>query len=185
MLIDRVAAFVRAVPLPAVLILLQACSGPAHSVATKDDAAFQFEDTRALVALVNDASERVRTKGETAFSDFRVVGSRWRQGESYIFVLDPNGNMLVHPDPSLEGKNQLHLKDIKGNASFSESLGPPRRFPTNRRAGTTMNGLFRADCFHVGKAPMSGPWRRHPVIATWWGVARTTIEWNGTLSWMW
>ena len=129
MLIDRVAAFVRAVPLPAVLILLQACSGPAHSVATKDDAAFQFEDTRALVALVNDASERVRTKGETAFSDFRVAGSRWRQGESYIFVLDPNGNMLVHPDPSLEGKNQLHLKDINGKRIIQGILGAATTFP--------------------------------------------------------
>jgi signal transduction histidine kinase len=29
-------------------------------------------------------------------------------------VLDPEGNMRVHPDPALEGKNQLGLKDVNG-----------------------------------------------------------------------
>lgn len=77
---------------------------------------YKYEDTRELVALVNDATELVHTHGETAFSDFRVPDSRWRQGETYIFVLDPQGNMLVHPDPSLEGKNQLDLKDTHGKA---------------------------------------------------------------------
>lgn len=75
---------------------------------------YEQNETRQLVALVTDATELVRTQGEAAFSDFRVSGSRWRQGESYIFVLDPAGNMLVHPDPALEGKNRLDLKDING-----------------------------------------------------------------------
>ncbi|HEU5458765.1 MAG TPA: cache domain-containing protein, partial [Terracidiphilus sp.] len=35
-------------------------------------------------------------------------------GETYIFVLDPQGNMLVHPDSSLEGKNVVDLQDING-----------------------------------------------------------------------
>lgn len=72
------------------------------------------DDTRNLVALVQDAAELLRTKGEAAFNDFNTTGSRWRQGETYIFVLDPGGNMLVHPDPELQGKNQLELKDING-----------------------------------------------------------------------
>ncbi len=129
MFTHRVAAFVRVAPLGAVLILLQACSGPAQTVAEKGDASFQFDDTRELVALVNDASEQIRTKGERAFSDFRVPGSRWRQGESYIFVLDPKGHMLVHPDPSLEGKNQLDLKDINGKPIIRGLLGAAMTFP--------------------------------------------------------
>jgi signal transduction histidine kinase len=72
------------------------------------------EETRELVALVNDATELVRTKGEEVFNNFRVASSRWRQGEKYIFVLDAKGNMLVHPDPALEGKNDMDLKDING-----------------------------------------------------------------------
>jgi len=75
---------------------------------------YQYEETRELVDLVNEASELVRSKGEAAFDDFRVAGSRWRQEETYIFVLDPGGNMLLHPDPALEGKNELDLKDLNG-----------------------------------------------------------------------
>ncbi len=67
-----------------------------------------------LIALVKDAAELVRTKGEAAFSDFRKSGSRWRREETYIFVLDPRGTMLVHPDPAMEGKDELQLKDING-----------------------------------------------------------------------
>lgn len=73
-----------------------------------------YDSTKQLIALVKDASELVRVKGEAAFSDFRQSGSRWRQGETYIFVIDPQGNMLVNADPELEGRNQLNLKDING-----------------------------------------------------------------------
>ena len=75
---------------------------------------YEHAETRDLVALVKDAAELVRAKGEAAFNEFRISGSRWRQGETYVFVLDPEGNMLVHPDPAMEGKNQLDLKDING-----------------------------------------------------------------------
>jgi signal transduction histidine kinase len=75
---------------------------------------YVYEETRDLVELVTDAAELVHSKGEAAFDDFRVSGSRWRQEEVYIFVLDPKGNMLVHPDPTMEGKNELDLHDING-----------------------------------------------------------------------
>src|ERR1035437_7148295 len=52
--------------------------------------------------------------GTSPFNDFRISGSRWRQGETYIFVLEPKGNMLVHPDPAMEGKNEMDLKDVNG-----------------------------------------------------------------------
>jgi len=90
---------------------------------------YEQADTRDLVALVNDAAELVRTKGETACSEFRISGSRWRQGETYIFVLDPGGNMLVHPDPALEGKNQLGLEDINGKPIIRGLIGAATAFP--------------------------------------------------------
>jgi signal transduction histidine kinase len=86
----------------------------ARRTAANIDPLYEQKETRELVTLVNDAAELVRTKGEDAFTDFRVSGSRWRQEETYIFVLDPRGNMLLHPDPALEGKNQLQLEDING-----------------------------------------------------------------------
>jgi signal transduction histidine kinase len=77
-------------------------------------AAYQFRETRELVQLVEDASELIQARGEEAFNEFRRSGSRWRNDESYIFVLDTAGNMLVHIEAELEGKNQIELKDISG-----------------------------------------------------------------------
>jgi signal transduction histidine kinase len=89
----------------------------------KIDELYKHDETRALVALVNDAAEVVRTKGEAAFDEFAVTGSRWRSGETYIFVLNPLGGMLVHPDPALEGRNKLGLKDISGRPIIQGLLG--------------------------------------------------------------
>jgi signal transduction histidine kinase len=117
------------VPLVAVLVLLQAFNGNAQTVAANADQSYQYEDTRDLVALVKDATELVRTKGEAAFIDFRVPGSRWRQGESYIFVLDPKGNMVVHLDLAMEGKNEMDLKDINGKPIVRGLIGTAMTFP--------------------------------------------------------
>ena len=86
----------------------------AEAVSFALDQTYEYQETRELVSLVNDAAVLIYSKGEEAWSDFRTPGNRWRQGESYVFVLDRQGNMLVHPDPALEGKNQLELKDING-----------------------------------------------------------------------
>ena len=91
---------------------------------------YQYKETRELVALVKDAAELVRTKGEAAFADFRLSGSRWRQGESYIFVLDPQGNMVVHPDPAMEGKNELALEDINGKPIIRGLIAAATTFPS-------------------------------------------------------
>lgn len=102
------------VALVAVLVLLPSCLKDKRQTSANSVPSYQHEETRELIALVTDAAGLVRSKGEAAFGDFDVAGSRWHQDESYIFVLDPQGNMLVHPDPELKGKNQLDLKDING-----------------------------------------------------------------------
>jgi len=101
---------------------------PAQKAATLA-VVYQYEETRELIALVKDATELVRAKGDAAFSDFRAPGSRWRQGETYIFVLDPKGNMLVHPDSSMEGKNELDLKDINGKPIVRGLIGAATALP--------------------------------------------------------
>jgi signal transduction histidine kinase len=75
---------------------------------------YEYKETRELVQLVMDGAELLRRDGEKAFTEFRRPGSRWRQDEMYIFVLDLKGKMLVHPDASMEGKNEIDLKDING-----------------------------------------------------------------------
>lgn len=87
------------------------------------DQAYEHEETRVLVQLVDDAAALVHDKGEAVLDDFRVPGSRWRQGETYIFVLDPDGNMRVHPDPELEGRNTLGLKDVNGKPIIQGLIG--------------------------------------------------------------
>ncbi|OGE24736.1 MAG: hypothetical protein A3J42_03965 [Candidatus Dadabacteria bacterium RIFCSPHIGHO2_12_FULL_53_21] len=95
------------------------CEGNAADLAQS----YENEETREIVDLVNDAAELVNAEGEAAFSDFRASGSRWRQGEMYIFVLDPQGNMLVHPDPAMEGKNVLDVKDVNGKPIIRGLIG--------------------------------------------------------------
>ncbi|MGH7850529.1 MAG: cache domain-containing protein [Thermodesulfobacteriota bacterium] len=91
--------------------------------AVKSDQTYEHKETLDIVALVDDAAELVSTEGEAAFSDFRASGSKWRQGDKYIFVLDTQGNMIVHPDPSMEGKNELDLKDINGKPIIRGLIG--------------------------------------------------------------
>lgn len=129
MFTQRAASLSGFVPLGAVLVLLQGCSGTAQTAANLDQYS-QYEDTRELMALVTGATELVHTKGEAAFSEFRVPASRWRQGETYIFVLDPKGNMLVHPDVAMEGKNELDLKDINGKPIIRGLLGAAMTLPS-------------------------------------------------------
>lgn len=88
------------------------------------------KDIRALIDLVSDASDLVRTRGEAAFTEFRTSGSRWRDGEQYVFVLDMQGNMLVHPDAAMEGKNQLDLKDINSKPIIRGLISAATAVPT-------------------------------------------------------
>ena len=67
-----------------------------------------------MVSLVDSASHLIQTKGEHAIAELSTPSSKWRKGEKYVFVLDLLGNMLVHPDPELLGKNKMDLKDVSG-----------------------------------------------------------------------
>lgn len=116
-------AIVSLVTLLAIPTLLQRFNAYAQT-------SYEQADTRELVALVRDASELVRARGEAAFSEFRTSGTRWRQGEKYVFVLDPQGNMLVHPDPTVEGKNQLDLRDINAKPIIRGLIGAVTTVPT-------------------------------------------------------
>ncbi len=75
--------------------------------------AYEYKETQELVSLVEEAANLLQTKGESSFETFRESG-KWRQKDIYIFILDQKGNMLVHPDPELDGKNTIDLKDVNG-----------------------------------------------------------------------
>jgi len=88
--------------------------GVVSQSAAQDSSDYKYRETKDLVSLVRDAAGVVSTKGEEAFAGFKKDGSPWKYGDTYIFVLDTNGNMVAHPDPALEGKNEIDMKDVNG-----------------------------------------------------------------------
>lgn len=105
------------------------------------------DSTAYLISLVKDAAEKVENNGVAAFEEFRKPNSRWRQGETYIFVLDKEGNMLVHTDPGMENTNQLDLKDVNGKPIIRGLLSAATVLPEKQEGWfhyqwPTPEGLF-------------------------------------------
>jgi len=79
-----------------------------------DISEYQHKETKDIVTFVNKAAKLVETKGEEVFPELKKQGANWKKGDKYIFVLDTEGNVVVSPDPALEGTNQIGLKDQDG-----------------------------------------------------------------------
>ncbi len=94
------------------------CGGvmPALAAAADKPSVYLYEDTKQLIALVDDAAALVVTEGAQAFEKFATPGSRWFPDSShYLFVYDTAGFCRFHPvNKALAGKNILHLKDLNG-----------------------------------------------------------------------
>lgn len=81
----------------------------------QDAPPYEYQQTKDLVSLVDEAAALIEKEGEKAFPTFRKKGSKWFHGDLYVFVWDVNGMRVVYPrDPEGEGKNMRHLKDIDG-----------------------------------------------------------------------
>jgi len=72
----------------------------------------QTEQAKQTIAFVDKAAALLASKGKSAFPDFKVKGSEWLQGDSYVFVYDMNGTLLMNPIyPAYEGSNLMNLTD--------------------------------------------------------------------------
>jgi len=70
---------------------------------------------REVEALVDKAAVLVDSKGKAAFSAFRVKGSEWFHDDTYLFVYDLKGDVLLNPAfPGREGTNVSGQKDATG-----------------------------------------------------------------------
>lgn len=80
--------------------------------------ACEFASTRNAVELVRDAVTLINEKGEAAFADFSVKGSRWYQGNKYLFIHDTDGVLVCNPAFSgMQGTNMIDFRDVSGKPS--------------------------------------------------------------------
>ena len=73
--------------------------------------------------LVNQASVLLESERKKGFPELMQKGSKWFQDDIYVFVLNMNGKMLMHPTmPALVGKKQGDLKDANGKLVVQEII---------------------------------------------------------------
>lgn len=83
----------------------------------------QSKEAKQIVALVDSAAAFIEAKGKDAFPEFKKKDSKWHKGETYVFVDDFNGIVLVNPpSPEIEGKNLIDMRDAKGKALVREFI---------------------------------------------------------------
>jgi signal transduction histidine kinase len=105
--------YVRCLALAAMILI------PRVALGTEDDrlAHYTYVETKQLVALVEDAAALIELKGEAAFQEFGVPGTKWFYDDYYLFVYTPDGTNVFHPvAPQLVGKNLIGLRDMNGKA---------------------------------------------------------------------
>jgi signal transduction histidine kinase len=74
--------------------------------------------------VVNRAATLVAKQGTEAFGQLRDKQGPFVFMDTYVFVDTPEGTELVNPaQPSLEGKNLMGLKDLKGKDVAREYIG--------------------------------------------------------------
>ena len=86
---------------------------PENKIKVPDLSLYEFQQTKDVVQLVYDAVNEIELKGIDAFAQFRVEGSKWYNGDTYVFVWGIDGLRYVYPpNPAVEGVNLKDLKDI-------------------------------------------------------------------------
>ncbi|MEI6455110.1 MAG: cache domain-containing protein [bacterium] len=109
---ERTLSFIEKSTLVSFIILLVILTGGKALFAQSGN--YRYIETNNLVTLVDEAASLIRQNGEAAFGELAIKDSKWRSGDTYIFVLDPTGTFYVHEDPGMVGKNYLDLKDKNG-----------------------------------------------------------------------
>jgi signal transduction histidine kinase len=97
---------------------------PGLSRTAADDLRLDYPESRELVSLVTDAVTLVAAKGAPgACEELRRPGTRWLEGERYVFVIGFDGTAICHPArPSLDGESLLELHDPDGRPILQNML---------------------------------------------------------------
>jgi hypothetical protein len=73
-----------------------------------------------VLQKVTEARDFLSASGQAGIAEFNQKDSRWVWKDTYVFVMDLDTVVvLAHPmNPKLLGRDQIGLKDIKGNFLF-------------------------------------------------------------------
>jgi cytochrome c len=81
------------------------------------------DQSKQVIAFVDKAAALLASKGKAAFPEFKVKGSEWWRGDTYIFIFDMKGTPLMHPIyPMYEGINLIDMKDVHMKAFVQEAV---------------------------------------------------------------
>lgn len=80
-----------------------------------------------VIESVNDAEELLKKMGKSGFGILRNISSEYRFKDTYVFVMDETGTLLVHPPfPNLEETNLYNYTDAKGKFIIREIIDTAR-----------------------------------------------------------
>ncbi len=96
---------------------------PKIKIKVPDLSVYKHQQTKDVVQLVYDAVNEIELKGVDAFAEFRIEGSKWYRGDTYVFVWNMDGIRFVYPpDPAGEKQNMSKLKDENGKPIGKEFI---------------------------------------------------------------
>ncbi|MCD6329375.1 MAG: cache domain-containing protein [Candidatus Cloacimonetes bacterium] len=73
-----------------------------------------------IIDQVNEAAEIINAEGIAAFEELRDPKSEYIFNNNYVFVLDDEGMLLVHPE--IEGTNLYDTQDVNGKYFIRDML---------------------------------------------------------------
>jgi hypothetical protein len=82
-----------------------------------------------VIAKVKEAVKLIGEKGDAAYPIIRDKNGPFVWKDTYVFVGDMEGNMLVHINSKLEGRNMMGAKDASGKLFHAELINGLKKSP--------------------------------------------------------
>jgi cytochrome c len=82
-----------------------------------------------VIAKVQQAVKLIEEKGDAAYPMIRDKNGPFIWKDTYVFVGDLDGNLLVHINSKLEGKNMMGAKDASGKLFHAELINGLKKKP--------------------------------------------------------
>lgn len=82
-----------------------------------------------VIEKVKQAVKLIEEKGEAAYPIIRDKNGPFIWKDTYVFVGDLDGNLLVHINNKLEGKNMMGAKDASGKLFHAELVNGLKKKP--------------------------------------------------------